>query len=99
MEWFFDGLGTELISIIIGVILVAVTGGTIGYKIGVNKQSMKQKHKAGTASKQKQIGESDKTIVLDEKNLNVNNIKIKQEQKAKDEASQTQIGRVNVNER
>lgn len=45
------------------------------------------------------IGESDKTIVLDEKNLNVNNIKIKQEQKAKDEASQTQIGRVNVNER
>lgn len=88
MEWFFDGLGTELISIIIGVILGAVTGGTIGYKIGVNKQSMKQKQKAGTASKQKQIGESDKTIVLDEKNLNVNNIKIKQEQKAKDEASQ-----------
>lgn len=67
MEWFFDGLGTELISIIIGVILGAVTGGTIGYKIGVNKQSMKQKQKAGTASKQKQIGESDKTIVLDEK--------------------------------
>ena len=37
-------------------------------------------------------------IVLDENNFNVNNIKIKQEQKAKDEASQTQIGRVNVNE-
>ena len=60
MEWFFDGLGTELISVIIGIILGAVTGGTIGYKIGVNKQSVKQEQKAGTASKQRQIGERDK---------------------------------------
>lgn len=66
MEWFFDGLGTELISVIIGIIFGAVTGGTIGYKIGVNKQSVKQEQKAGTASKQRQIGERDKTIVLDE---------------------------------
>lgn len=93
MEWFFDGLGTELISIIVG----AVTGGTIGYKIGINKQSMKQKQKAGTASEQKQIGERDKTLVLDERNLSVNNTKIKQEQKAKNEASQIQIGRININ--
>lgn len=62
MEWFFDGLGTELISVIIGIIFGAVTGGTIGYKIGVNKQSVKQEQKAGTASKQRQIGERDKTI-------------------------------------
>ena len=41
MEWFFDGLGTELISVIIGIIFGAVTGGTIGYKSGVNKQSVK----------------------------------------------------------
>lgn len=29
MEWFFDGLGTELISVIIGIIFGAVTGGSI----------------------------------------------------------------------
>ena len=98
MEWFFDGLGTELISVIKGIIFGAVTGGTIGYKIGVNKQSVKQEQKAGTASKQRQIGERDKTIVLDEKNLSISNTKIRQEQKAKNEASQIQIGRIKDNE-
>ena len=98
MEWFFDGLGTELISVIIGIIFGAVTGGTIGYKIGVNKHSVKQEQKAGTASKQRQIGERGKTIVLDEKNLSISNTKIRQEQKAKNEASQIQIGRIKDNE-
>lgn len=54
--------------------------------------------KAGTASKQRQIGERDKTIVLDEKNLSISNTKIRQEQKAKNEASQIQIGRIKDNE-
>lgn len=55
-------------------------------------------HKAGTASKQRQIGERGKTIVLDEKNLSISNTKIRQEQKAKNEASQIQIGRIKDNE-
>lgn len=51
LEWIFDGIGTELISLIIGTIL----GGTAGYKIG-SKNKIKQKQKAGDNSKQIQIG-------------------------------------------
>lgn len=38
MKWFFDGIGTEIVSLIIGAIL----GGTVGYKIG-NKSKLVQK--------------------------------------------------------
>ena len=48
MEWFFDGLGTEIISLLIGILL----GGVTGYKIGINKQ------KAGKNSKQVQARKS-----------------------------------------
>lgn len=51
LEWIFDGIGTELISLIIG----AVLGGTAGYKIG-SKNKIKQKQKAGDDSEQIQIG-------------------------------------------
>lgn len=51
LEWILDGIGTELISLIIG----AVVGGTAGYKIG-SKNKIKQKQKAGDNSKQIQIG-------------------------------------------
>lgn len=37
MEWLFDGLGTELVSMIIGLFLGVGAGGIAGYKIGVNK--------------------------------------------------------------
>lgn len=40
MEWVFDGIGTELISLFVG----CLTGGVIGYKIGIkNKISQHQK--------------------------------------------------------
>lgn len=51
LEWIFDGIGTELVSLIIG----AVVGGATGYKIGT-KNRIKQKQKAGDNSKQIQIG-------------------------------------------
>lgn len=51
LEWIFDGIGTELISLLIG----AVFGGAAGYKIG-SKNKIKQKQKAGDDSKQIQIG-------------------------------------------
>ena len=51
LEWIFDGIGTELISLIIG----AVFGGAAGYKIG-SKNKIKQNQKAGDSSKQIQIG-------------------------------------------
>ena len=40
MEWIFDGIGTEIISLLIGL----AGGGAIGYRIGIrNKNSQHQK--------------------------------------------------------
>ena len=40
MEWIFDGIGTEIISLLIGL----AGGGAIGYRIGIrNKISQHQK--------------------------------------------------------
>ena len=92
MEWFFDGLGTELVSMIIGLFLGAGAGGIAGYKIGINKNVLKQNQKSGTDSKQKQIGKSVVDISEDELNIESSNSKIKQNQKAGNGAVQTQIG-------
>ena len=51
MEWFFDGLGTSLITLVIGL----VTGGAVGYKIGI-KNTINQKQSAGDNSNQTQVG-------------------------------------------
>lgn len=53
MEWFFDGLGTTIISLIIGLL----TGGSIGYRKGIKKSNkVNQKQKAGDNASQIQIG-------------------------------------------
>lgn len=51
MDWIFSGIGTEIISAIIGVII----GGIGGYKIGV-RNSIKQVQKAGDNSNLSQTG-------------------------------------------
>lgn len=51
MEWVFDGIGTAIISGIVGLIL----GGVSGYQIGI-KQFVKQKQKAGDNANQSQVG-------------------------------------------
>ena len=52
MEWIFDGIGTAIITLIVGLL----TGGAVGYKIGINTNTVKQKQKAGDNSSQIQIG-------------------------------------------
>jgi len=52
MEWIFDGIGTAIVTLIIGFL----TGGAVGYKIGINKNTVKQKQKAGDNSQQFQVG-------------------------------------------
>jgi hypothetical protein len=53
MEWIFDGLGTAIITLIIGFF----TGGTIGYRIGINKKNkITQKQNAKDNASQVQIG-------------------------------------------
>ena len=47
----FDGIGTEIISLVIGLI----TGGAVGYKIGVHNR-IKQSQRAGDHANQVQAG-------------------------------------------
>lgn len=57
MEWVFDGIGTAIISAILGLLI----GGAAGYRIGVKKATIKQNQKAGENSHQTQIGIKDGT--------------------------------------
>ncbi len=50
MDWIFSGIGTAIISFLIG----NLSGGAVGYKIGSSKN--KQSQKAGDKSTQIQIG-------------------------------------------
>lgn len=51
IEWFFDGIGSAIVSLILGLVI----GGVSGYKIGIRK-SNEMNQKAGNNSKQTQIG-------------------------------------------
>lgn len=88
IEWIFEGIGTELICLIIG----SGIGGALGYKIGVNKNKIKQVQRAGDNAQQTQ--ESSITYRGGNKNEDVlvNTSKIWQKQKAKDEVVQKQKG-------
>ncbi|WP_019986377.1 hypothetical protein [Rudanella lutea] len=52
MEWIFEGIGTAIVTLIAGFL----TGGAVGYNIGINKNTVKQKQKGGNNSSQIQIG-------------------------------------------
>ncbi len=62
-EWFFDGIGSQIIGIIIGLLIGGGIGGTVGYKIGA-----KQKQKARDNATQMQIGSVN--IVTDKEKKN-----------------------------
>lgn len=53
MEWFFDGIGTAIITGIAGLFV----GGCAGYKIGV-RTTIKQKQKGRSNSVQIQTGQN-----------------------------------------
>lgn len=53
MEWFFDGIGTAIITLVIGFF----TGGAVGYRIGIkNNKITNQKQTAGNHATQIQVG-------------------------------------------
>lgn len=84
-EWFFDGIGTEIVGIIIGLVI----GGTVIYKF-VTRNKSKQKQIAGDKSKQHQEFE----VEIDAQEEGKTKSDIKQIQKAGNGANQTQIGRI-----
>lgn len=51
MDWIFDGIGTAIVTLIVGLI----SGGAVGYRIGINKK-VKQTQKAGDNASQMQVG-------------------------------------------
>lgn len=53
IEWIFSGIGTAILTGIVGFI----SGGCVGYKIGV-KNAINQKQKAKENSTQIQIGQN-----------------------------------------
>ncbi len=52
LEWIFDGIGTSIVSLILGLLV----GGGVGYKIGI-KKSINQKQSARDNANQIQIGD------------------------------------------
>ncbi|WP_164891151.1 hypothetical protein [Botryobacter ruber] len=53
MEWFFEGLGTAIITLIVGLL----SGGAVGYRIGIKKTNqVNQKQKAKNNASQFQVG-------------------------------------------
>lgn len=89
MEWFFDGIGSEIIGIVISLIIGAIGGGAVGYRIGI-KHTFKQSQKAGNNSKQRQ------EMTFDEDLKDLNSVKtqnrIRQTQRAGDGSAQSQVG-------
>lgn len=55
MEWFFDGIGSQIIGIIFTLLVGGCAGGAIGYKIGTTNK-IKQKQTAKDYANQTQIG-------------------------------------------
>ncbi len=94
MEWLFDGLGTQIIILII-TNLLTLTG---GYVWG-SKRSYKQNQKAENVGMMYQsvagTAESDGISTQSRRNKNKSNMSIHQIQKAKKVDTQIQMGSIN----
>ena len=88
VKWLFDGIGTEIIAGIVGLLI----GGVGGFAIGKNTTS-KPTQKAGDSSKQKQFFTVDYESDVNSKSKQETNTII-QRQKAKNNSEQIQAGRV-----
>jgi len=86
---FFEGLGTALIQIAIGIVL-SIGSGVVGYAIGIRK-SAKQKQTAGNNSRQVQIADLSDSLSQKAKNIDKDTT-INQVQKAGDDSIQFQVG-------
>ncbi len=79
-EWIFSGIGTSILSGIVGLIIGVISG----YKIGIHKSKIEQSQKAKLNTKQYQVG----SRIDSEDTRN----KIIQKQEAGNDAEQIQIG-------
>lgn len=96
MDWIIDGIGTEIVGIVINLIIGAIGGGTVGYKIGI-KRTLSQKQSAGDDSEQKQELKIGRDYVGTDSSKSKTSLK--QSQKAGNGSVQTQIGGINNDRR
>lgn len=87
MQWIFDGIGTEILSLIIGGII----GGLTGYKFGINNKG-KQTQNAGSEARQRQEMTIEDSFSTGESQTV--QARIKQTQTAGQNSEQVQIGRI-----
>lgn len=85
IKWIFDGIGTELVSLVIG--------GVVGFKIGKHKGRLIQEQKAGSSAEQFQQGSNRRKQNAQVSNMDTISM-VKQKQTAGNNAKQTQVGRL-----
>ena len=88
MQWFFEGLGTEIISVFIGLIVGALSG----YKVGVRK-TIKQFQNSKDQAEQSQIGLLE--YELNNQDVHDKTVRCYQIQKSGDASKQILIGGIN----
>ena len=71
MENIFQGIGTEIIGVLLNTVLSLIVGGAVGYRIGV---SSKQKQKAGNNSNQVQNSINFNGNVTAKNNMNTGSV-------------------------
>lgn len=71
MDNIFQGIGTEIIGVLLNTVLSLIVGGAVGYKIGV---SSKQKQKNGNNSKQVQNSINFNGNVTAKNNMNIGSV-------------------------
>lgn len=71
MENIFQGIGTEIIGVLLNTVFSAIIGGAVGYKIGI---SSKQKQKAGNNSNQVQNSINFNGNVTAKNNMNIGSV-------------------------
>ena len=85
LQWIFDGIGTEIVVLLIGLFI----GGGIGYKIGINKGQQKQVSKDNAKQNQ--------DLRIDSREDNHETVfykSLKQTQRAGDNDNQIQTGKI-----
>ena len=71
MENIFQGIGTEIIGVLLNTVLSLIVGGAVGYRIEV---SSKQKQKAGNNSNQVQNSINFNGNVTAKNNMNIGSV-------------------------
>lgn len=71
MDNIFQGIGTEIIGVLLNTVLSLIVGGAVGYKIGI---SSKQKQKAGNNSNQVQNSINFNGNVTAKNNMNIGSV-------------------------